>query len=155
MPQLKDKLTVKQDKFSLFIAEGKEPLEAYDLAKYSQKQKPATRSNNAYKLLQNNDIITRINEYKEENKKKHEYTVEKLVKELDEIEGLAKQPIHGRNQNNYDLTNWLKVKSEKAKLFGLYAPTKTDNTHKGEIQTNSPAMIEATNNLAKAIKSKK
>lgn len=124
-------LTKKQEKFARSVAEGREPLESYDLAGYSKKQKPATRSNNAYKLLQNTDIITRIDKIKKEiNEKLNKdsaITVQTLLEELQFAAELAKQPIHGKNQNNYDLTNLIKVVSEKAKLLGLYAPTKVES----------------------------
>lgn len=80
---------------------------------------------NSSKLLRNTKIAARLAELSKGYQKKYEYTVEKLVEELNEIEELAKQPIHGSNNNNYDLTNWIKSKQEKAKLFGLYAPTIT------------------------------
>ena len=46
-----------------------------------------------------------------------------------EIEEIAKQPLHGKFSDR-DLSNWIKAKSEIAKLLGLYAPTKVDQTNK-------------------------
>ena len=95
------------------------------------KVKDSTAEVEGSKALRNPKFQGFLDKLEGKAQENHEYTVEKLVKELDEIEELAKKPIHGKNQNNYDLTNWLKIKSEKAKLFGLYAPSKTDVTSKG------------------------
>jgi|694.fasta_scaffold02162_46 hypothetical protein len=127
-------------------------LQAYNKVYGAKNNK--TNEVNATRLLSNAKIKQRLAELSKKASEEYKYTVEKLVKELDEIEELAKQPIHGKDQNNYDLTNWIKIKSEKAKLFGLYAPTKTDN--KTEISGElNPAHTQAINNLTKAINSKK
>lgn len=101
--------------------------------------KDSTAEVEGSKALRNPKFQEFLQEIEEKAQEKYEYTIEKLVKELDEIEELAKKPIHGKNQNNYDLTNWLKIKSEKAKIFGLYAPTKTENTNynKNEVDTST------------------
>jgi hypothetical protein len=92
--------------------------------------------------MQIDEITARIKEIQAEMQKKTEITVESLIKELEEIEELAKQPIHGKGGFNYDLTNWLKVKTEKAKLLGLYAPIKQQVDQNN---TNNEIKIKITN----------
>ncbi|MGL4404102.1 MAG: terminase small subunit [Fusobacteriaceae bacterium] len=122
MPELKN---LQHEKFCQHLHKSGNQTQSAIEAGYS----PNSARGTASRLLTNANIKARMKELQGKAQKKHEYTVEKLVEELDEIEELAKQPIHGKDQNNYDLTNWLKIKSEKAKLFGLYAPTKNDTTH--------------------------
>lgn len=119
-------LTAKQEKFCRLMASGKGQTEAYRLSYNCENMKPETVNNNGYILMQKSEIKARIKELQEELKEKTKITVEKMIEELKEIEELARQPIHGRDKNNYDLTNWIKVKQEINKLVGLYAPTKTE-----------------------------
>lgn len=123
-------LTPKRDKFARFIAEGKDRLEAYDLAGFSQEQKPATRSNNAYMLMNNSEVIARIAEYKEEFAKLHKITYLSMIEELRKVEELALKPIHGRDKDSIDLTNLIKVKQEIIKVAGVAAPIKKELTGK-------------------------
>lgn len=142
-------LTAKQEHFCRLMSEGKDQTTAYREAYNTENMKPETVWNSAYKLMQNGEVAARIKAMQAILQEKSQLTVEKLLEELDEIEKLAKQPIHGKDSNNYDLTNWIKIKSEKAKLLGLYAPTKTDTTIK---DVDKSAEIEAKNRLAKVLK---
>ena len=57
------KLTPKREAFSLAIVDNANPTGAYKRAGYSHENMlPATIANNAYKLMQNNDIAARIQE---------------------------------------------------------------------------------------------
>jgi phage terminase small subunit len=141
-------LTAKQELFCRLMSEGKRQSEAYKMAYNCEKMLPATIDNNAYMLSKKSEIVARIKELQEELQQKSQLTVEKLLQELDEIEELAKQPIHGKNQSDYDLTNWIKIKAEKAKLLGLYAPVKTDTK---VTDTDKTALTEAYNRLTKAL----
>lgn len=119
------KLTPKRDKFCRLIAEGKEQLEAYDLAGFSKNQKPATRSNNAYMLMQNSDIIAKIDFYKKQFTEPldlaSQITVERQLKYC--------QKAIQECLKNGDFANYFKGLEMQNKLLGLNAPTKTDNSH--------------------------
>ena len=141
-------LTAKQELFCRLMSEGKDQTSAYREAYNTENMKPETVWNSAYKLMQNGDVTARIKAMQKELQQKSQLTVEKLLQELDEIEELAKQPIHGKNQSDYDLTNWIKIKTEKAKLLGLYAPVKTDTK---VTDTDKTALTEAYNRLTKAL----
>ena len=58
-------LTAKQEAFSQAIAEGCDPSDAYRYAYDAGAMQPATIANNAYKLLQRNDIATMISGLKQ------------------------------------------------------------------------------------------
>lgn len=121
----KNKLTAKQDKFARLVAEGKTQADAYREAYNASKMKPETITNNAYKLTLNNDIATRIEEYKKEFTKKldlaSQITVERQLKYAQKA---VQECLKAGDWNNY-----LKAMEMQNKLLGLNAPTKTDNTH--------------------------
>ncbi len=54
------KLTAKQEAFAQSIAGGMNQSDAYRSAYSAFAMKPATVQNNAYKLLKNNEILTRV-----------------------------------------------------------------------------------------------
>jgi hypothetical protein len=144
------KLTAKQDKFARLVAEGKTQADAYREAYNSAKMKPETIQNSAYKLMQNGEITARIEEYKKQFTKNLDLTSQITVeRQLKYTQKAIQECLKSGDFNNY-----LKAMDMQNKLIGLYAAIKTDNNHKGEL-TASPELIEATNNLTKAIKSKK
>jgi phage terminase small subunit len=118
-------LTAKQEKFAQLVASGKGQSEAYRGSYNCEKMADTSIYVEAGKLMQNPLIALRIKEIQESIQKKTEITALTLIEELKEIEELAKQPIHGKFGDR-DLTNWIKVKQEVAKLLGLYAPTKNE-----------------------------
>ena len=73
-------LTPKQEKFVQALISGMSQYEAYKEAYNATRMKDATIYNNAYKLMQNNEILTRYNELLEEHKNKALYTREEMVK---------------------------------------------------------------------------
>lgn len=149
-------LTAKQEKFCQLVASGKGQSDAYRGSYNAENMSDQAIYVEAYELMQSPDIALRIKEIQSSMQKKAEITALKLVEELKEIEELAKQPIHGKDLNNYDLTNWIKVKQEVAKLLGLYAPTKSVVDQKTDLTENiTPEYLEALNNLSKAINNKK
>ena len=115
------KLTLKQETFCKeYISNGGNATQAYKKAYDCKKMKETTINNNAYKLLQNNEIATRIKELKKPLQEKFEYTMEQSFKKFEEIQKLAlanKRP---------DLTNAIKCEENKAKLMGLYATEKVE-----------------------------
>lgn len=121
-----NKLTPKRDKFCRLIAEGKEQLEAYDLAGFSQKQSKRARTSNASKLMQNTDIVLTIEQYKKEFTKPldlaSQITVERQLKYAQKC---VQECLKSGDWNSY-----LKAMDMQNKLLGIYAPTKTDNTTK-------------------------
>lgn len=118
----KNKLTAKQDKFTRLVAEGKTQADAYREAYNSSKMKPETIQNNAYKLTLNNDIATRIEEYKKEFTKSldlaSQITVERQLKYAQKA---VQECLKVGDWNNY-----LKAMEMQNRLLGLNAPTKTD-----------------------------
>jgi phage terminase small subunit len=123
-------LTAKQEKFCQLVASGKGQSEAYRGSYNVENMQDDTINNNAYKLMQNNDITTRIKQIQDEMAEAMKITVFSEVADLKKIEEIASQAIHGKYQNSYDLANWINAKKEIAKLLGLYAPTKVDQTNK-------------------------
>lgn len=63
-------LTTKQEIFVQRLIEGNSQREAYKFAYSCKNMKDATIDNNAYKLMQNNEISTRYKELLEEHKNK-------------------------------------------------------------------------------------
>lgn len=126
-------LTGKQEKFARLVAEGKEQSGAYREAYNASNMKPETIHKRASELALSGAVKGRIDTLKKEFTEKlnlsSTITVETLLKDYQEIENLAKNPIHGKDNNSYDLANWVKVKQEMTKLLGLYAPTKAENTN--------------------------
>lgn len=62
-------LTTKQEIFVQKLIEGCSQRDSYKFAYNAEKMKDETIDNNAYKLMQNNEILTRYNELLEEHKK--------------------------------------------------------------------------------------
>ena len=57
---MSNQLTAKQENFSQAIVDGLNQSDAYRHAYAAENMKPATVANNSYKLMQDNDIATRI-----------------------------------------------------------------------------------------------
>ena len=144
------KLTAKQEKFARLVAEGNEQSTAYREVYNASKMKPETIWARASELASNSMVAVRIDKYKKEFTKNldiaSQITVERQLK-------FCQKAIQECLKSG-DFTNYFKGLDMQNKLRGLYPPIKTDNTHKGELIVNTD-LIEATNNLTKAIKSKK
>lgn len=83
-------LTGKQTAFKDYIISGESPSQAYKMAGYSTNMLPETVSNNAYKLLhENNEIITMIADARKavvsELVGLSKYTAESLVSEYEDV----------------------------------------------------------------------
>ena len=73
----------KREAFCQAIADGKTQSDAYRLAGYSvDKMKPETIQNNAYKLMQSNDILTRIQELRGQIESKQLWTREQAIETI-------------------------------------------------------------------------
>ena len=74
------KLTIKQESFCYkYIENGGNASAAYRHAYDAQNMKEETVTNNAYKLLQDNDVATMVDELKAEIKEEHKVTKESLA----------------------------------------------------------------------------
>ena len=76
------KLTAKQEKYVQGLVAGLSQRKAYQQAYNTKRMKDATIDNNAYKLMQKNEILTRYNELMDEHKAKALWTREEAVSTL-------------------------------------------------------------------------
>ena len=76
------KLTAKQEKYVQGLVAGLSQRKAYREAYSTKNMKDATIDNNAYKLMQKNEISTRYNELMDEYKEKAIWTREKATEKL-------------------------------------------------------------------------
>ena len=127
-------LTPKQEKFVQALISGMSQYEAYKEAYNANRMKDATIYNNAYKLMQNNEILTRYNELLEEHKKKALYTRENSINDLIWIKEKAKEdilnPKKGLRQGNG--TIYLNAVKELNLLNDLYPDKKAKEESKNE-----------------------
>ena len=127
-------LTPKQEKFVQALISGMSQYEAYKEAYNATRMKDATIYNNAYKLMQNNEILTRYNELLEEHKKKALYTREDSINDLIWIKEKAKEdilnPKKGLRQGNG--TIYLNAVKELNLLNDLYPDKKAKEESKNE-----------------------
>lgn len=130
-------LTVKQEKFIQKLIEGYSQREAYKFAYKCDKMKDATIDNNAYRLMKNNEILTRYNELLNEFKEKALYTREEAVNDLLWIKEKAREDISnpkiGLKQANG--TIYLNSIKELCLINDLYPDKKDkdDNTQEKDI----------------------
>lgn len=75
-------LTAKQEKYVQGLVAGLSQRKAYKEAYNTERMKDATIDNNAYKLMQRDDILTRYNELMDEHKAKALWTREEAVSTL-------------------------------------------------------------------------
>ena len=137
------KLTLKQETFCKeYISNGGNATQAYKKAYDCKKMKETTINNNAYKLLQNNEITTRLKELKKPLQEKFEYTMEQSFKKFNELQELALKRISITGQPNPDLTNAIKCEENKAKLCGLYAEPETKLKIKGNLAINDLSKVD-------------
>ena len=119
-------LTTKQELFIQGLIKGYSQREAYKMAYNCENMKDSTIDNNAYKLMQNNEILTRYQELLNEHKQKALYTREEAVNDLIWIKEKAREDIEYRGLNQANGGHFLKTIKELCQLEGLY-PTKEDN----------------------------
>lgn len=129
-------LTTKQEIFVQRLIEGYSQREAYKFAYNCEKMKDSTIDNNAYKLMQNNEILTRYEELKNELKQKMFYTVEKANDDLEWIKLKAKEDIEYRGIKQANATTYLGAIKQQIDLNGITikeAKEDIDNVIKFEI----------------------
>ena len=144
-------LTPKQEKFVQALISGMSQYEAYKEAYNATRMKDATIYNNAYKLMQNNEILTRYNELLEEHKKKALYTREEMVNDLIWIKEKAKEDINNNKKGlrQANGTIFINAIKELGELNELYPSKKQDINVDGEI--NNPYKSLTTEELKKLI----
>lgn len=92
-------LTPKREKFVQGLAAGLSQRKAYQQAYNTERMKDATIDNNAYKLMQKNDILTRYNELMNEHSEKALWTREQSVNTL---KWLLNQSIESVKSEKFD-----------------------------------------------------
>ena len=119
-------LTTKQELFIQGLIKGYSQREAYKMAYNCENMKDSTIDNNAYKLMQNNEISTRYQELLNEQKQKALYTREEAVNDLIWLKEKAREDIEYRGLKQANGGHFLKSINELCQLEGLY-PTKEEN----------------------------
>ena len=125
-------LTPKQEKFVQALVSGKSQYEAYKEAYNATRMKDATIYNNAYKLMQNNEISTRYNELLEEHKNKALYTREEAVNDLIWIKEKSKEDILKNGIRQANSTTYINSIKELSTLNDLYPDKKNKTTEDGD-----------------------
>lgn len=112
-------LTLKQEKFCIEYVKTGNKSEAYRLAYDAEKMATETINNNAYKLFDNNDITTRINELQNEVQKRHnidiDWCIDKLksIVEDDEKDRVSAVDKLMKHLGGYEKDNTQKVEKTK------------------------------------------
>lgn len=119
-------LTVKQEIFVQRLIEGDTQTDAYRFAYNCDNMKDATISNNAYKLMQNNEISTRYKELLEEHKQKALWTRGKAEKELMWLLEKSKEDIEYKGLKQANSSAMMNSIKELNVLSDVYANTKKD-----------------------------
>ena len=124
-------LTAKQEKFVQGLVSGLSQRQAYIQAYSTKNMKDATIDNNAYKLMQNNEISTRYQQLMDEHKKKALWTREEAINDLKWLKEQAKQSILDEKfDNGYvrqgSATAFINAIKELNSLEDIY-PDKTQN----------------------------
>ena len=129
-------LTPKQEKYVQGLVAGLSQRQAYIQAYSTKNMKDTTIDNNAYKLMQNNEISTRYNELMEEHKDKALWTREEAVNEL---KWLYKQAIKSIEEQDEGYVRQgtssalLGAIQELNKLEDLYPSDKHQVEHIGQV----------------------
>ena len=92
------KLTTKQEKFVQGLVSGLSQRKAYQQAYNTKRMKDATIDNNAYKLMQKNEVLTRYNELMDEHKEKALWTREEAVNTLKWLLQKSMQSIDNQDE---------------------------------------------------------
>ena len=127
-------ITTKQELFIQGLIKGYSQREAYKFAYNCENMKDSTIDNNAYKLMQNNEILTRYQELLNEHKQKALYTREEAINDLIWIKEKAREDISnpkiGLRQANG--TIYLNSVKELSLLEDLYPDKKAKDDDKTE-----------------------
>ena len=109
---MKQELTAKENKFCELITKGYSQVDAYKTAYECKGSNNNTIKNNAYKLMNKQNIINRLAELKEKTEKELKYTKEQQYNELCLLQEQARK--------DGNLQAELKAIELKGKLFDLY-----------------------------------
>ena len=143
-------LTPKQEKYVQGLVAGLSQRQAYIQAYSTKNMKDTTIDNNAYKLMQNNEISTRYNELMDEHKEKALWTREQAVNDLIWLKEQAKKSIKEQDDGYIrqgTSTAYVNAIKELNALEGVY-PDKTQNINiNGEL--NNPFGGLTTEQLAR------
>ena len=143
-------LTPKQEKYVQGLVAGLSQRQAYIQAYSTKNMKDTTIDNNAYKLMQNNEISTRYNELMDEHKEKALWTREQAVNDLIWLKEQAKKSIKEQDEGYIrqgTSTAYVNAIKELNALEGVY-PDKTQNINiNGEL--NNPFGGLTTEQLAR------
>ncbi|MFC4526402.1 terminase small subunit [Dyella halodurans] len=112
-------LTVKQEKFCQAYIETGNASEAYRQV-YSAKGNAATVARSAHEVLENPKVAARVAELKEDQKDRHNVTVDSLLGELEEARKVGKE----KGQAAAMVTATM----SKAKLLGMEGSSPDDET---------------------------
>ena len=129
-------LTPKQEKYVQGLVAGLSQRQAYIQAYSTKNMKDATIDNNAYKLMQNNEISTRYNELMEEHKSKALWTREEAVNKLKWLYKQAIKSIEDQDEGYVrqgTSSALLGAIQELNKLEDLYPSDKHQVEHIGQV----------------------
>ena len=129
-------LTPKQEKYVQGLVAGLSQRQAYIQAYSTKNMKDTTIDNNAYKLMQNNEISTRYNELMEEHKDKALWTREEAVNELKWLYKQAIKSIEDQDEGYVrqgTSSALLGAIQELNKLEDLYPSDKHQVEHIGQV----------------------
>ena len=129
-------LTPKQEKYVQGLVAGLSQRQAYIQAYSTKNMKDTTIDNNAYKLMQNNEISTRYNELMEEHKSKALWTREEAVNKLKWLYKQAIKSIEDQDEGYVrqgTSSALLGAIQELNKLEDLYPSDKHQVEHIGQV----------------------
>ena len=130
-------LTIKQERFCMVYVETGNASEAYRQAYNAENMKEASINVNACKLLADAKITLRVKELKSGHTKRHELTIDDLVKQLEE----ARQVALGLE--NPQCSAAISATMGTAKLLGLVVDkNETTGANGGAIQHAVSIKIE-------------
>lgn len=113
-------ITAKQEKFVQGVVSGLSQREAYKQAYNASNMKDATIDNNAYKLMQNDEILTRYQELVAEYKTKTLWTRERAEEELSWLMEKAKQDLNEQGFRQANSTAFLNAIKELNEIGVVY-----------------------------------
>lgn len=115
-------LTMKQEKFCMVYIETGNASEAYRQSYNCSNMKPESINNKAYELLKKVEITARLDELRGEHAKRHNLTIDDLIKELEEARQAALSAMVVQSSASVAAT------MSKAKLLGFLDKKEEDKS---------------------------
>lgn len=115
-------LTMKQEKFCMVYVETGNASEAYRQSYNCSNMKPESINNKAYELLKKVEITARLDELRGEHAKRHNLTIDDLIKELEEARKAALSAMVVQSSASVAAT------MSKAKLLGFLDKKEEDKS---------------------------